>query len=221
MRLAGHEVVEQAIAREIPFTDPVFVRAGELIQEAVAANCFGQGFNGVTDLDAQIVMATGGAAMRTMGDWDYVGLEAANPDILNSLTVINFPSLAEGEGDPTEMIGGTGVAFAISASAPEGTDAALVELFSSDYFVERLLNVGFFPALIGYEDQIESPLKQEIQGLIGQSSYIQLFWDQLLPPALAERHVATTQGLLGMSMTPQEAADIMEQTAVEEIGPME
>jgi raffinose/stachyose/melibiose transport system substrate-binding protein len=47
---------------------------------------------------------------------------------------------------------------------------------------------------------------------------LQLYYDQFLPPALAEAHLDTVQGLFGLTLTPQEAADIMERTAVEQLG---
>ena len=45
-----------------------------------------------------------------------------------------------------------------------------------------------------------------------EADAIQLYYDQLLPPELAEMHKHTTQALFAKSMTPEEAAGKMAET---------
>ena len=47
---------------------------------------------------------------------------------------------------------------------------------------------------------------------------MQLWYDQALPLELAEVHLNTTQALFGLQITPEEAANQMEATAVEVLG---
>ena len=53
--------------------------------------------------------------------------------------------------------------------------------------------------------------------LIGEANSIQFPYDQVLPPALGELHKDTTQEILGLTMTPEEAAAQMESKAQEEL----
>jgi len=61
---------------------------------------------------------------------------------------------------------------------------------------------------------------QEISALLNEADFIQLYWDQFLPPALAEAHLDTTQALFGLTVSPEDAAETMEETAVEVLGPV-
>lgn len=220
-RVGGPDAFAQAVARERSFADEVFVRAGELIQEAVNAGCFERGFNGISNDDAQATMGLGLAAMRLMGDWDLAGLRQTNEELVNSnFIVMHFPFVEDGAGSPTDMIGGTGQALAISSKAPEGTEQAVIDLLSSPRFAELVVTNGFLPALQGYDDDIQDPIVQQIAVLLSEATFIQLYYDQFLPPALAEAHLNTTQALFGLSMTPQVAAETMEALAVTELGPV-
>jgi len=221
MRLGGPEAFLSAVNREIPFNDPIFVEAGTRIQEAVNAGCFEAGMNGIGSDDSQVSMALGEAAMRQMGDWDLSGLREVNPDILKDITVMPFPVFEDGKGKATEMVGGTGQAFAISATAPEGTAEAVIELLSSEYFGTLTAQNDFIPALVGYDDLIEDPIKQQIAALIADSTYIQLWWDQFLPPAMAQAHLDTTQQLFGLGITPEDAAQAIQDLAESELTPAE
>ena len=218
-RLGGPEPFLAALNREIPFTDEVFVEAGRRFQEAVNAGCFNEGFNGTPNEDAQAIMGLGQAAMRLMGNWDLGGLKDIDPDLVySSFSIRPFPTFADGVGKATEIIGGTGQALAISTSAPEGTAEAMLELVGTEEFGQRVAANGDLPALSGFGDAIEDPIAQQFAGLLDGATYLQLYYDAFLSPAMAEAHLDTVQGLFGLSMTPEEAADIMERTATEKIG---
>ena len=47
------------------------------------------------------------------------------------IKALPFPAVEGGKGDPTDMVGGTGQAYAISARAPREADDALIEMLSS------------------------------------------------------------------------------------------
>jgi raffinose/stachyose/melibiose transport system substrate-binding protein len=196
------------------FADPAFIEAGERIQEAVNAGCFEQGYNGTHHDDMQLLVATGGAAMQLQGDWYLGGLNGVDPDFTAAnIRPLPFPTLPDSDADPTLMVGGTGQAFAISADAPPEANAALIEMFSSPEFGQELAELGFIPALVGYDQYITNPLVQEAAATLAEASYVQLYYDQFLPPELAQVHLDTTQRLFGLETTPEEAAEEMETTA--------
>ena len=220
-RLGGPEPFLSALNRETSFTDEVFVEAGERLQEAVNAGCFNEGFNGTSNEDAQAIMGLGQAAMRLMGNWDLGGLRDIDPDLVyESFGIHPFPTFTDGVGAATEVIGGVGQSLAISTTAPEGTAGAILALVGTEAFGQRVAANGDLPALRGFEDAIEDPVAQQVAALLDSATYLQLYYDQFLPPALAEAHLDTVQGLFGLTLTPEEAADIMERTATEELGPV-
>ncbi|GIK66726.1 MAG: sugar ABC transporter substrate-binding protein [Chloroflexota bacterium] len=201
------------------FTDPAFVEAGTKIQEAVEAGCFGEGFNGVDYPDEQLLFGTGLAAMELQGDWNYAGLLNIDAEIAeNSVDVVPFPLLDSEMGDPNALVGGTGQAFAISADAPAEANVALIELLGSEEFGLSVAENGFIPALKGFDQNIEVPIVQKMASLLSQASFVQLAYDQFLPPELAQVHLDTTQQLFGLSTSPEDAAAETEAAAVEILG---
>jgi len=64
---------------------------------------------------------------------------------------------------------------------------------------------------VSYTDKFAVQLNE----MLNSAEFMQTFYDQTLPPELAELHKDTTQALFGLSMTPQEAADQMEAKAVQ------
>ena len=205
LRSGGSEAFPNAFNRVegASFAAPGFIEAGQRIQEAVGANCFGEGFNGIDYPDEQLLFGTGIAAMELQGDWNYAGLLTIDQDMAESnVAVVPFPALGSESGDPLALVGGTGQAFAISADAPAEANQALLELMGSDDFGMAVAQNGFIPALSGYDQYIEVPLVQQMASLLGQASFVQLAYDQFLPPELAQVHLDTTQQLFGMSTTP-------------------
>jgi len=61
--------------------------------------------------------------------------------------------------------------------------------------------------------QVADPGLQRIMSLINEAPSVQLWYDQELPPQLGELHKDTVQALFGLSMTPEEAAQKMEDLA--------
>ncbi len=213
LRIGGPAAFQGAFGRTGSFADPTFVKSGEMIQQAVDANCFVEGYNGMNYQDEQVLFASGLAAMELQGDWNYAGL--LNLEMpKEEIGFLPFPTVSE-DGDPMAMLGGTGQAFAISANAPEETNLVLLELLGSDAFGQACADNGFLPAVKGFEDSIEDPLVQSIAMMLGEASYVQLAYDQFLPPELAQVHLDTTQAIFGLSMDPVEAAETMEAAAAE------
>lgn len=196
------------------FEDPAFVEAGARIQEAVNAGCFEQGYNGTHHDDMQLLVATGGAAMQVQGDWYLGGLNGVDPDFTaENIRALPFPTLPDSDADPSLMVGGTGQAFALSADAPPEANVAVMEMFSSEEFGREVAELGFMPALVGYDQYIINPIVQEEAATLAQASFVQLYYDQFLPPELAQVHLDTTQQLFGLETTPEEAAAAMEAAA--------
>jgi len=214
MRIGGTSTFTDASnhANGVKFTDAPFVAAGKAIQDAVDANCFEAGVNG-NPYD-QSLIGTGQAAMQLQGDWNLGGLKQVDPDLTaKSIRPLTFPVVEGGKGAATDFLGGTGEAFAISAKAPAQADAALIEMLSSDQFGKDIAAASLLPALVGYDKGIQDPLEQQMAKSLGGATYVQLYWDQFLPPALAQVSLQTTQDLFGKTTTPEKAAGDLEAAA--------
>ena len=80
----------------------------------------------------------------------------------------------------------------------------LVVIYASD---------GWLPAVIG--TPIDDPMTADLMAYLENAGYMQLYYDQFLPPELGELHKDTTQAIFGGTMTPLEAARAMEAKAKE------
>lgn len=217
-RAGGPDAFSNAFnrANKGTFEDAAFVTAGAKIQEAVDAGCFEEGYNG-TAYD-QTLIGGGLAAMQLQGDWNLPGMKNVDKDLVEkSIRPLPFPTLKDGKGKGTDMVGGTGSAYAISAKAPKETDAAILEIFGSDEYAKATAEAGFMPAVIGFDKSIKDPIVQEMAKALAGATYMQLYYDQFLPPALAQVHLQTTQDLFGKATTPQKAAADMEAAAKKEL----
>ena len=64
--------------------------------------------------------------------------------------------------------------------------------------------------MTGYDKYIKDPLTQQMAKSLGGATYVQLYWDQFLPPALAQVSLQTTQDLFGGATTADKAAADLE-----------
>ncbi|NMB20366.1 MAG: extracellular solute-binding protein [Firmicutes bacterium] len=217
-RIGGPETFANAANRTGgAFNDEPFVRAGEVIQEMVAANMFPPGFNSMDEDYGQsrTLLYTGQAAMYLMGSWATATITAENPDVLQYIDFFPFPAVEGGLGDPTNMIGTPGNNyFSIAESSPNKELALeLLRYMTDQTAAEMLVEANAIPPFVGGSDLLTNPLMIKLFETVEAANHVQLWYDQYLPPELAQVHLDTTQAVFGGSMTPQEAADRMEEAA--------
>lgn len=222
-RLGGPEVFASAANRTGgSFEDPVFIRAGEMIQELVERGAFVDGFNGIdyaTGGDRMLLYADV-AAMELMGNWHLSLVAAENPEYLEKMGVFAFPGLTDGAGDASNVVGSVGQNFFHVSSACEHPDEAfaLIQYMVDDVAVSTSVEEGRIPPVVGVGEMLGDPLLQEIFGIVENADSIQLWYDQYLPPELAEVHLDLVQELFALTVTPEEAAARMEEAAVTYFG---
>jgi raffinose/stachyose/melibiose transport system substrate-binding protein len=216
-RLAGPETFAKAAAHEgATFEDPVFIEAGRRLQELVRAGAFQEGFNGL-DFDpggTRALMYSGKAAMELMGTWQLSTIKGENAAFYqNNLGFFPFPAIREGKGDPRDIVGTVGDNFyAISSTCKSPDEAfALLQYMIDDTSVALRAKAGRVPPVKGFKT--EDPVLQQILKLVEQAPNVQLWYDQYLPPSVAETHKDTSQALFALSMTPEQAAKTLEQAA--------
>lgn len=219
-RLAGPEIFDEAYGRSgRTFADEGYVKAGEMIQDLVDRGAFNPGFNGLaydTGQSRQLVY-TGKAAME-MQTASYINnIRNESPEFEDKMGMFPFPAIEGGKGKVTNLVGGVSPVFSVSANAKHPDIAVeLVKALTSVEVAQRMADeASVISAVKGvsYTD----PVAIQLNEMLVNAEFMQTFYDQTLPPELAELHKDTTQALFGKSMTPQEAADQMEAKAKEVI----
>ena len=217
-RIGGPETFENAANRTGgAFNDEPFVRAGEMIQEMVQAGFFPPGFNSMNEDYGQsrTLLYTGQAAMYLMGSWATATNTTENPDLQQYIDFFPFPAVEGGKGDPSNMIGTPGNNYFSISSKCENKDLAIefLKYMTDKESAQLLVQANAIPPFVGGSELLTNPLMIKLFETVQAANNVQLWYDQYLPPELAQVHLDTTQAIFGGTMTPQEAADRMEEAA--------
>ncbi len=214
-RIGGKANFEGALLRTGSFTDAPFVEAGKKIQELVALEPFQDGFLAATYGDEATIMGNGQAAMELMGQW-APSVEMANSTdklgIGDKLGFFPFPMIEGGAGDAADAVGG-GNGFAIGKNASdEAVD--FVKYLTNAENQAVLAEIGVaIPVVKGGEVGLSDPLMIELQKTFAAAKYFQLYYDQALPPAMGSVINDSTQGLFAGTLTPEQCAQAIEDSA--------
>lgn len=218
-RLGGKPNFEGALLRSGSFTDEPFVKAGVMLQELIALEPFQDGFLGATYGDEATAMGNGKAAMELMGQWAPAVQKDNSEDkqgIGDALGWFPFPAVEGGAGDPNDAVGG-GNGFAIGKNAsPEAIDFVkyLTRAESQKQLAE--INVAI-PVVKGGEAGMSDPLMITLQEQLAKAQYFQLYYDQALPPAMGSVINDSVQGIFAGTLTPEQAAQAIEDSAAQEL----
>jgi raffinose/stachyose/melibiose transport system substrate-binding protein len=218
-RLGGKENFEGALLRTGSFTDEPFVEAGKKLEELMALEPFQDGFLGATYGDQATAMGNSKAAMELMGQWAPAVQKDNSVDkkgIGDNLGWFPFPAVEGGKGDPGDAVGG-GNGFAVGKNAP---DAAVdfVKFLISPENQKRLAEINVaIPVVKGGEAGMKDPLMITLQKSLAAAKYFQLYYDQALPPAMGSVINDSTQELFAGTMTPEQVAEAIEESAAQEL----
>jgi raffinose/stachyose/melibiose transport system substrate-binding protein len=223
LRLGGAETFINAANRTGgSFADPSFVKAGEMLQELVKNGYFNEGYN-TLDTDAgetrQLLFA-GKAAMFLNGTWELDIIKDENPEFYSHMGFFPFPAIEGGKGEANDVVGTIGDNFySISANSKYPDEAfELIKYLIDDTSVAERVAAGKVPPLKNIDSKIAEPLQKGVTQLLNTSKHVQLWYDQYLPPEIAQVHLDLCQALFDLSITPQEMADQTEQAAKEYYG---
>jgi raffinose/stachyose/melibiose transport system substrate-binding protein len=217
-RIGGKANFEGAYNRTGSFTDAPFVEAGKKLQDLIALKPFQDGFLGATYTDEATAMGNGKAAMELMGQWAPAVEKDNSPDkngIGDKLGFFPFPMVEGGKGDPADAVGG-GNGFAIGKNAsPEAVD--FVKFMTSAENQAALAKIGVaIPVVKGGEVGLSDPQMITVQKTFAAAKYFQLYYDQALPAAMGSVVNDSTQGIFAGTLTPEQAAQAIEDSAKQE-----
>ncbi|MGN9806887.1 ABC transporter substrate-binding protein [Micromonospora sp. L32] len=196
------------------WSDPAVVRAATMCQELAKRGAFGGNFSSINydNSGASKLFATGKAAMFLMGSWEYSTQLTNNPAFVKDgkLGWLPFPTVADGAGDPTAVVGNPSNYYSVSASSKHADTAVdfLKRTLTSESYVQGLIAAGQVPAVKGVETKLAGTPGAEFttftyQLVSGASSFTQS-WDQALPPSVGSELLTNLQKLFLSQLTPAE-----------------
>jgi len=207
-RHGGTQPFANALNGSGSFTDPAFIYAGEKIQEWVKKGYFITGFNGL-DWDAGQARAPlyrGEAAMVFMGSWFNMQALNENPVFHAKMGFFKFPKDEQGTGNPDTAFGTVGDNFYhVSTSSKNAAKAfELITKLIDEEAVKDAIADGRIPPVKGVtlRDQNLIQLFNQIQS----APDTQLWYDQSLSFEVSDVHKVTSQQVFGGTLTPQQAA---------------
>ncbi|MBV8716212.1 MAG: extracellular solute-binding protein [Chloroflexi bacterium] len=219
LRGGGKDAFMNAVNRTGKFTDPAFVDAGRKLQELNQTNPFPDGFLGMTFNDHSAFMASGKAGFELMGQWTIDNQKNSTEDkqgLGDKLAFATFPTIEGGKGDASDVLGGAD-GIAVGKNAPkEAID--FLKFFTSLDNQKTLTGDGVaLPSVKGAESAIKDPLLKQVQSTAAQAKYLQLYYDQALPPAVGNTVNDQTQALLAGESSPEAVAQAIEDAAATEL----
>jgi raffinose/stachyose/melibiose transport system substrate-binding protein len=219
VRIGGKAAFDAAYSHQGSFTDAPFIQAGEKLQELIALEPFQEGFLASSWPDEQVVMASSKGAMDLMGQWAPGAFKDASVDkkgLGDKLGWFPFPAVEGGAGDPADALGG-GNGFVIGKNAPPEAVDFLKYLSSVDSQVAQAKIGLSVPVVKGAEVGLTDPMLKLVQQGAAAAKYFQLYYDQAMPPAVGSVVNDSVQGIFAGTLTPEQAAQAIEDSAKQEI----
>ncbi len=220
-RVGGRRAFEDAILRNpdgspqngVGFADEKLIEAWEHVLNLIARGAF-PGDANTLDEDAaegRTLLYREKAAMFLMGTWTVGYVADEYPRFLEVLDFFPFPTLG---GEADGMIGTVGDNFYSVSSRCEQPELAfeLIQYLIDDHAIGLRLEAGRYPPIV--DVKIENPLIAKVRDHVEAAPHIQLWYDQWLPPKLAEAHKDICRRVFSGAMTAQEAAQALEDAAV-------
>ncbi|MDR1913258.1 MAG: extracellular solute-binding protein [Clostridiales bacterium] len=208
-RFDGLEPFNAAADGSGSFEDESYVYAGEKIQEWVGKKYFPDGVNSLSEDDGQAkqLMYQEKAAMLLCGSWYTGTFQTDSPEFYEKIGWFSFPAVDGSSSDPSIQIGTIGDQFLQFNITGDKLAAAfeMATYYSSDDAIKLMVDSGKIPPVKNIADLVTDPVTKDILDACLNASSTQLWYDQYLPPAVAEVHKDTSQELFGLTMTPQEA----------------
>ena len=191
------------------FESESFVFAGEKIQEWVNSGYFPEGVNSLDEDDGQArqLLYQEVAAMICIGSWYNGTFLDESEEFYEKVGWFSFPAVDGSNVDPSIQIGTVGDQF-LHFNVTGDKLAAAVEMascFSDPVTVDLIVESGEIPPVRNVKELITDPLNVMILDAALSASGTQLWYDQFLPPAVAQVHLDTLQDIFGLTMSPQDA----------------
>lgn len=214
-RKGGLESFRKAVDGSGSFEDESFVYAGQKIQEWVKKGYFPEGVNSLSEDDGQAkqLMYQETAAMLCCGSWYTGTFSSDSAEFYKKIGWFSFPAVDGSSADASIQIGTVGDQFISFNCTGDKLKAAfeLATYFSNEDTIQFMADKGKIPPVKNAGDLITDPVTKDILTAANNASSTQLWYDQYLPPAVAQVHLDTSQVIFGLTITPEEANKKLQQ----------
>ncbi|MHC4917221.1 MAG: extracellular solute-binding protein [Planctomycetota bacterium] len=198
------------------FEHESFITAGSMVRQLAESGRLSGGFNGRNYTQMRGDFFSGKTAMMLMGSWILANARKEAPEgFLEKMGCFAFPALGGSGADQSLVVGGVNAGYAVSSGCkhPDLAVRLLLELTSRET-AKAWAGTGRIPALkTARVAEFLKPETRDPAAVLERAAVIQLYYDQALPPELAQVHKSTTEGLFAGTKTPEEAARTMEDKA--------
>jgi ABC-type glycerol-3-phosphate transport system substrate-binding protein len=140
-RLVGAEATGRAFrdpARSVPWTEPGFLAAAEMVGDLLDRRYFAEGFAGLNHIESELLFWQGQAATVFVGTWFTSGRTEVMAEDFR-LYAYRFPRVEGGRGNPRELIGTVNtLSIPTRARHPE-LAAEYLRLVASRWFQQQMV----------------------------------------------------------------------------------
>ncbi len=213
VRTAGAKLSNEALSGATTFNAPEFVASAKYLDDLVKAGAFDPGALALTYDEAKIPFLAGQVPMLYQGSW-FAG-EIQDPtlsQVVDKVVAVNWPAVADGKGDATQILGGAIDSLMVSNNAKDKDLAVefvkyITENMSRESFK---LGAGIATWKIDMTGIEVSALVQNIIDFAAKSTGSVLAWDTFLSGEAAERHKSLVQEIFAGQLPPENFAAEME-----------
>lgn len=212
-RYGGVDEFNAAAAGTGSFESPAFQYAADTIQKWVKAGYFPDGVNSLNTDDGQDrqLMYKEEAAMMVHGSWQAASMKSDNAEwYTKNIGYFAFPKHESSSADQSIVVG-TSIGNGFSFNTGDDKDLLntcfilATQYYNGDQYNKEQLEGGTIPSIEGMGDTIQDPCMQQIWKDFSSAGNVQLWYDQYLPPEVAEVHKSTSQEIFGLTKTGKEA----------------
>ncbi|MFT4219840.1 MAG: extracellular solute-binding protein [Microbacterium sp.] len=171
------------------------------------------GANGMSDQEANLLFLNSQAAMVLNGTWQ-IGMSTDAPDEFD-LGYFPFPTMADGKGDPTDVLAGVAASFAMSEKASDNELAIdFLRYMTSEEVMKKYVELRKTMVTLkeATTPDIAGPvLAGVVQDVIEPAEHLDPFYDTTMPPKATTVYYSTLQGVIEGSVTADEAAKAIDE----------
>lgn len=210
-RIGGLEAIEETMRGERPWTDPIFIEAGQLLQDLLSQGAFGENVNGISPNEARGKFMTDQAAMWINGTWEIPTFSHQMGD--DRYGIFSFPEIPGGKGRSDEQIVFADQAYAIGANSDDKDEAwEFLKFIFSPERQEALVRSNTLPATkVEVDPATANPHIVEALNLMANASGTMFPWDIPLGPFLGAEINKAVQ-LLYMGEAPEQVFQQFQRT---------
>ncbi len=213
-RIGGLEAIAETMAGERPWTDPIFIEAGNVLQDLINIGAFEANVNGISPNEARGKFMNGQAALWINGTWEIAVL--SHQMGIENYGVFALPEFPGGQGKMTDQIVFADQAYAIGESSKHKDEAwEFLKFIFSPERQEALVKSNTLPAtMVEVDPTSADPHVVEALNLMANASGTMFPWDIPLGPFLGAEINKSVQ-LLYMGQSPEQVFQQFQRTVQE------